>query len=329
MDQVPAILGPSSPTLAGARRRRRFGLHWRKLSPIARREARQGYLYILPWILGFLAFTLLPMIATLVMTFLNVTLSQEVPLGFVGLDNWTRLFRDKDVWDSLSVTLRFALLWLPISIVVPFAIALGLNAKSIRGAGIMRSLFFMPYVVPFVAGVLVWEQLLGDDGWINGALRILGVENPPSWLYDSTAVFPALAIVGIWGIGAGILINLAGLRGIPTELYEASRIDGAGAWAQLRNVTIPMMSPILFYTLILGVVEVLQYFLVPLVLKNGTGEPGGQTLFYNLNLYKTFFTYQQLSYGATMAWLLFGITLVITLALFALSRRWVYYAGER
>ena len=122
---------------------------------------------------------------------------------------------------------------------------------------------------------------------------------------------------------------MAGLRGIPTELYEAARIDGAGWWAQLRNVTIPMMSPIIFYTLILGVIDVLQYFLVPLVLKNGTGEPGGTTSFYNLYLYQTFFTYQELSYGATLAWLLFAIALGVTLILFWLSRRYVYYAGER
>jgi ABC-type sugar transport system permease subunit len=327
VDQVPAILGPSSPAFGARRGLKR--LRWSRLSPLARREARQGYLYILPWILGFLAFTLIPMVATLVMSFLNVTLAQEEPLRFVGLDNYARLFGDSEIWESLSVTLRFSILWLPVSILVPFFVALGLNSKPIRGASIMRSLFFLPYVVPFVAGVLVWEQLLGDNGWINGALRLVGVENPPSWLYDSTAIYPALVLVGIWGIGAGIVINLAGLRGIPTELYEAARIDGAGAWAQLRNVTVPMMSPIIFYTLILGVVEVLQYFLVPLVLKNGTGEPGGSTLFYNLNLYKTFFTYQQLSYGATMAWLLFAITLAITLVLFALSRRWVYYASER
>ena len=327
MDQVPAILAPSSPALGRGRGIGRF--RWPKMSAVARREARQGYLYILPWIIGFLAFTLIPMVATLVMTFLNVTLAQEQPLAFVGADNWSRLFGDRQVWASLSVTLRFALLWLPVSIVVPFVIALGLNSKAIRGASIMRSLFFMPYVVPFVAGVLVWEQLLGDDGWINRALGFLGVQDPPSWLFDATAIYPALVLVGVWGIGAGIVLNLAGLRGIPTELYEAARIDGAGPWASLRNVTIPMMSPILFYSLILGVVEVLQYFLVPLVLKNGTGEPSGQTFFYNLNLYKTFFTYQELSYGATMAWLLFIVTLVITLLLFALSRRWVYYAGER
>jgi multiple sugar transport system permease protein len=299
------------------------------MSAIARREARTGYLYILPWIIGFLAFTAIPMVATFVFTFLNLTLAQKEPLQFVGVDNYVRLVNDGQVWESLSVTFRFAGLWLPVSIIVPFAIALGLNSRYVRGAPLMRSLFFLPYVVPFVAGVLVWEQMLGDTGWLNDVLHLLGVEDPPSWLFSQTFIYPALVAIGIWGIGAGIVINLAGLRGIPTELYEAARIDGAGAWAQLRNVTIPLMSPILFYTLILGVVDVLQYFLVPLVLKNGTGEPGGQTAFYNLYLYKTFFTYQQLSYGATLAWLLFAITLVVTLLLFALSRRWVYYAGER
>ena len=327
MDQFVAPVAPL-PRL-GRRRVLGLGRAWSKLTPLARREARQGLLYISPWIIGFLAFTLIPMIATLAMTFLNVTLAQQEPLRFVGVDNYSRLVNDKQVWDSLSVTFRFALLYLPVSIVVPFVIALGLHSTLIRGAGIMRSLFFMPYVVPFVAGVLIWNQMFGINGWINSGLRFLGVADPPNWLFDSTFIYPALVLMGTWGIGAGIVINIAGLRGIPTELYEAATIDGAGAFGRLRNVTIPMMSPILFYTLILGVVEVLQYFLVPLVLKNGTGEPAGQTFFYNLNLYKTFFTYQQLSYGATMAWILFGITLAITLILFAISRRWVYYAGER
>ena len=134
--------------------------------------------------------------------------------------------------------------------------------------------------------------------------------------------------MGIWGIGAGMIVYLAGLKGIPTELYDAARIDGAGAWASLRHITIPMMSPVMFYTLVLGVVEVLQYFLVPLVLKNGTGEPGGTTLFYNLYIYKNFFTFQNMAYGATLAWVLFGLTLLITLVLFRFSRRWVYYAGD-
>jgi ABC-type sugar transport system permease subunit len=301
----------------------------RPMSPLARREARQGLLFISPWILGFLAFTLLPMAATLVFTFLNITLAQETPVRFVGLDNYVRMLNDQHVWQSLGVTLRFAVLWLPTSIIVPFVVALGLNSKYLRGAAIMRTLFFLPYVVPFVAGVLVWEQMLTDDGWINDFLGFLGVQSPPSWLFDAGWIYPALVLIGIWGIGAGIVINLAGLRGIPTELYEAARIDGAGAWATLRNVTIPMMSPIIFYTLILGVVDVLQYFLVPLVLKNGTGEPAGSTNFYNLNLYQTFFTFQEMSYGATLAWFLFAITLFVTLILFAIARGRVFYAGER
>jgi ABC-type sugar transport system permease subunit len=300
-----------------------------RLTPLARREARQGYLFISPWILGFLAFTAIPMIATLAFTFLNITLAQDQPLRFVGLDNYMRLARDGQVWASLGVTLRFALLWLPVVVVVPFLVALALNSRYLRGTGMFKVLFFMPYVVPFVAGILIWQDVLNDTGWLNTVLRSLGVAQPPSWLFDAGWIYPGLVILGIWGIGAGIIVNLAGLQGIPSELYDAARIDGAGWFGQLRFVTIPMMSPVIFYTLILGVIEVLQYFLVPLVIKNGTGEPGGSTLFYNLHLYKTFFTFQQMSYGATMAWLLFGIALAITLVLFRLSRRWVYYAGER
>lgn len=322
-------LAEATTSLSRLRLRRGQRQPSRPMTPLARREARQGLLFISPWIVGFLAFTLFPMIATLVFTFLNITLSQDQPLAFVGLQNWQRMLADQHVWDSLGVTLRFAALWLPTSIIVPFLIALGLNSKYVRGASIMRTLFFLPYVVPFVAGVLVWEQMLGDQGWINGTLQLVGIDKPPSWLFDVGWIYPALVFMGIWGIGAGIVINLAGLRGIPTELYEAARIDGAGWWAQLRNVTIPMMSPIIFYTLILGVVDVLQYFLVPLVLKNGTGEPAGSTLFYNLNLYRTFFTYQEMSYGATLAWFLFAITLLVTLVLFALARGRVFYAGER
>src|SRR5258705_7031120 len=134
--------------------------------------------------------------------------------------------------------------------------------------------------------------------------------------------------MGIWSIGAGIIVYLAALKGIPTELYDAARIDGAGAWASLRSITLPMLSPVIFYTLVLGVVEVLQYFLVPLVLKNGTGEPGGSTAFYNLYIYKNFFTYQNMAYGATLAWVLFAISLVVTILLFRTARRWVYYAVE-
>jgi ABC-type sugar transport system permease subunit len=297
---------------------------------MARREARWALVFISPWIIGFLAFTLIPMIATLVFTFTNVNLNQKEPLRFVGLDNYRAVFADRGTWDSLTVTLKFALLSLPVAVLLPLAVALLLNSRHLRFAGVFRVLVFLPYVVPFVAGVLIWQSMLNvDSGWIDQFLKLIGISDPPNWLQDPTWVYPGLVLLGIWGIGGGVIVYLAGLRGIPTEYYDAARIDGAGIWASFRHVTLPLLSPVLFYTLILAVVEVLQYFLVPLVLNQGTGEPGGTTLFLNLYIYKNFFAYQAMSYGATLAWILFGLTLLVTLIVFASARRWVYYAGER
>jgi len=319
------VTAPAAPA-----RRFRPSLTALRLSPLARREARWGYIFIGPWLIGFFVFTLAPMIASLAFTFTNLSLEQAQPLAFVGLRNWIAMVGDAQVWSSLGVTIKFALLLLPVAMLLPFLLALGLNSRSVKGASAFRILFFLPYVIPFVSGVLIWQGMLNlETGWINAFLRWLGFENPPNWLNDTATIYPALVFIGIWGIGAGIIVNLAGLRSIPSELYDAARIDGAGYWAQLRNVTVPMMSPVIFYTLILGIVEVLQYFLVPLVINNGTGEPGGSTAFFNLYIYKTFFTYQNMAYGATLAWLLFLVTLIVSLVVFRSSRRWVYYAGER
>jgi ABC-type sugar transport system permease subunit len=301
----------------------------RAFSGLAWRRARWGYVFIAPWIIGFLAFTALPMIATFVFTFTNVNLTQAEPLRFVGLKNYEALLHDQQAWDALGVTLKFAALALPVAVVLPFLVALMLHSRHLKGSGVFRVLIFLPYVVPFVAGVFIWGGMLNQDtGWINLVLEAIGIRNPPAWLEDPSWVYPALVIMGLWGIGAGVIVYVAGLKGIPTDLYEAARIDGANAWQSLRNITIPMMTPVIFYTIVLGVVDVLQYFLVPLVLKNGTGEPGGSTMFYNLYLYKNFFTFQNMSYGATLAWLLFAISLALTLILFGTARRWVYYAGE-
>jgi multiple sugar transport system permease protein len=300
------------------------------MSRLARREASWGLLFVSPWILGFLAFTLIPMLATLAFTFTNINLEQREPLRFIGLDNYRRLLGDGQAWDALWVTLKFTALALPVAVFLPLAVALLLSHRNLRGAGLFRVLFFLPFVVPFVAGVLIWQTMLNPEtGWIDVFLRAIGVANPPDWLRDQSWVYAGLVFMGLWGIGGGIIIYLAGLTNIPSELYDAARIDGAGYWAQLRNVTFPLLSPVVFFTLILGFVEVLQYFLVPLVLNQGTGEPGGSTLFLNLYIYKNFFGYHDLAYGSTIAWLLFGLTLLITLALFGTARRWVYYAGDR
>ncbi|MGZ8515010.1 MAG: carbohydrate ABC transporter permease [Candidatus Limnocylindrales bacterium] len=312
----------TAPSAARPRSRPRFsGLAWRR--------ARWGYVFIAPWIVGFLAFTALPMIATLAFTFSNINLNQAEPLQFVGLRNYQTLVSDQRTWDSLAVTLKFAVLALPVGVCLPFVVALLLHSRHLRGSGAFRVFFFLPYVVPFVAGVFVWQGMLSaDTGWVNGLLKFLGISHPPDWLQDPTWIYPGLVIMGLWGIGGGMIIYLAGLKGIPSDLYEAAKIDGAGAFATLRHITIPMMSPVIFFTIVLGVVDVLQYFLVPLVLKNGTGEPGGSTNFFNLYLYQNFFTFQNMSYGATLAWLLFAISLGLTLLLFRSARHWVYYAGE-
>jgi len=310
--------------------RRRLLPRRRRLTPLERREARQGLLFLSPWLIGFVLFTLAPMIATLVLSVTNLDLSRQDPFQFVGLRNYQDLAADPRVWQSLSVTFIFAAIWLPVTMIVPFVVALMLNSSKLRGASFFRVLIFLPYVVPFVAGALIWQSmLLVDSGWLDQALRAIGISNPPNWLEDPSWIYPGLVLVGIWAIGGAVIVNLAGLKGVPSELYDAARIDGAGWWGQLRHVTMPLMSPVIFYSLTLGVVEVMQYFLVPFVLKNGTGEPGGSTLFFNLYIYKSFFTFQRMSYGATLAWILFVITLIITVGLFASARKWVYYAAER
>jgi ABC-type sugar transport system permease subunit len=295
---------------------------------LGRREAMWGYLFISPWIAGFLLLTLAPMVATFVFTFTNINLIQNQPLRFVGLENYQHLLNDQRTWTALGATLKFAAIALPIGLVLPFAIALLLNSKSLRGSRYFQALFFMPFVIPFVAAIFAWGGMLNPEaGWINGTLAVFGISGP-DWLNDPAWIYQALVLIGLWGIGSAIIINLAGLQNVPTELYDAARVDGAGWWGQLRHVTLPLMSPVIFYSITLGTVGVLQYFLVPLVLNNGSGRPGDTTLFFNIYLYKTFFTFQDMSFGATLAWLLFVVILSLTLLLFWSARYWVYYAGE-
>jgi multiple sugar transport system permease protein len=312
----------------------------RALSPLARREMRSGLLFLSPWIIGFLAFTFLPIIASLIFSFLDLKITDGIlsTPEFAGLDNWVQLFNDPQIWTgesgtrgSLWITVRFGLIALPVGILFPLGLALLMNSRHLRGAMFFRSLFYMPYIIPFIAAVFLWGGMLNpESGWINRALMSLGVPrgNVPNWANDVNWVYPTYVIMGIWGVGNAMLIMLSGLQGVPTELYDAAKVDGANVWDSFRHVTFPMISPVIFYNLTLSMVGLFQYFLVPLVVNNGTGRPGGATMFYNLYLYKTFFTFQNMSYGSAMAWLLFIIILLVTLLLFGTARYWVYYAGE-
>lgn len=304
---------------------------FRNMAPRAKREFRLGMLFISPWLLGFLVFTLIPMVATLIFTFLNLKITDGVmnPTTFVGLANYRTMVQDAQTWSSMWITIRFGLIALPVGIFLPLGLALLMNNEHLKGQNFFRSMFYMPYIIPFVAAVFLWGGMLNSEtGWINKALEAMGVANPPGWANDVNWVYPAYVIMGLWGIGNAMLIMLAGLQGVPTELYDAAKVDGATSWKTFWNVTFPMISPVIFYNLVLSIVGLFQYFLVPLVVNQGTGRPGGATMFYNLVIYKTFFTFQNMSYGATLAWLLFAVILVVTVGLFASAKYWVYYAGE-
>ncbi len=318
---------------------------FRNMKSIAKREMKTGLWFLSPWLIGFVAFTFLPMMATLLFSFLDLSITDGIFSSpkFVGFDNYVQLWKDPQAginpttWfdsktpSSLLITIKFALFALPVGIFAPLGLALLMNNKFLKGQFIFRTLFYMPFIVPFVASVFLWGGMLNPEtGWINRVLEFLGVpnENLPQWANDVNWVYPTYVIMGIWGVGNAMLIMLAGLQGVPTELYDAAKVDGATTWATFWNITFPMISPVIFYNLVLNIVGLFQYFLVPLVVNNGTGRPGGATLFYNLYLYKTFFTFQNMSYGSTLAWFLFIVILIITITLFATAKYWVYYAGE-
>jgi ABC-type sugar transport system permease subunit len=314
---------------------------YREMTPIKRREMRDGLLYISPWLAGFLIFTLLPIIASLIFSFTDINITDGIlsKPEFVGLKNYVQLFNDPQIWTgggsgtsgSLWITVKYGLIALPIGILLPLFIAVLMNSPNLRGSNFFRSAFYLPYIIPFVAAIFLWGGMLNPEtGWINRFLLYAGMPKAlvPTWANSTFWVYPTYVLMGIWGIGNAMLIFLAGLQGVPTALYDAAKVDGANAWQTFRNVTFPMISPVVFYNLVLGVVFLFQFFLVPLVVNNGTGRPGGATMFYNLYLYKTFFTFQNMSYGAAMAWLLFAIILIVTVVLFGTASRWVYYAGE-
>jgi ABC-type sugar transport system permease subunit len=314
---------------------------FRDMTPMARREARNGLLFILPWIFGFLAFTFIPMIATLWFSFIDLKLLDGIlnPPKFVGFENYQHLFADNTVWNvgsgtpgSLFVTMKFLVLSLPFAILLPLGLALLMNNKHLKGQNLFRSLFYMPFIIPFVASVFLWGGVLNPEtGWINRILVSIGLpkDMTPRWTLDMFWVYPAFILMGIWGVGNAMLTMLAGMQAVPTDLYDAAKVDGAGPLCTFMNVTLPMISPVIFFNLVLSLVGLFQYFLVPLVVNQGTGAPGGATMFYNLYLYKQFFLYGNMSYGATLAWVLFLVILVVTIILFSTAKYWVFYASDR
>jgi len=296
---------------------------------LARRESLWGLAFISPWILGAFLFTLLPMGASLLLSLTNFDPRYPDAIQSVGLDNYGRMLTDPLVIQSLGVTGKFALIMLPLTLAVSLGLAMLVNNPRLIGRNVFRTLFYVPMQIPIVATTLIWQGVLNlHTGWLNFGLGAVGVAGP-DWLNSAFWVYPGLSLISIWGTGNMMLIALAGLQSVPTELYEAARIDGAGRWAQFRNVTIPMVSPVLFYNLVIGLIGTFQYFTQAYVLTNGRGDPDNATLFFNLNLYREGWRYYDMGYAATLAWLLFVIVLGLTVILFRTRSRWVYEGGAR
>jgi multiple sugar transport system permease protein len=291
------------------------------------REALWGYAFVGIWLVGLVVLTAGPMIASLVMSLTNFDLLHTDSVKFIGLDNYVRMANDPTIAASLGATLKFAAITIPLTMLASLGFAVLLNQPALPAKGPLRALVYMPMMIPLVASTLVWMGFLNTDtGWLNGILRSLGLPGP-DWINSVTWIYPALSIMGLWGIGNFMLINIAGLQAVPTELYDAARIDGAGRWQTFRRITIPLISPVLLYNLVIVLIGTFQYFTQAYTMTNGKGDPENATLFVNLVLYREGFVFNHMGYAAAIAWLLFVIVLALTLVLFWASRNRVYYAG--
>ena len=289
------------------------------------REALFGWLFALPAIIGFVVFDIGPMLASVLISFTEW--NGVTPPKWVGLSNYEEIvFRDDLFKLSMRITTIFAFVSIPLNLVTGFLLALLLNQK-IRGQALMRTLYYLPSVVPLVAVAALWRWIfLKRFGLLDIGLAMAGIQ-APDWLGDPQWVLPAFVVMGLWGVGGGMLINLAGLQGIPTDLYDAASIDGANALQRLSNVTIPMMTPLILFNLVMGIIGGLQVFVVAFVMTGG--GPSNASLFYMLHLYRHAFEYFRLGYGSSLALILFLYIIVLSTLVFRSSTAWVHYEGHR
>lgn len=297
---------------------------WNLTSPLARREAFTFYILIMPWFIGFVIFLAYPMLRSLYLSFTNYSLL--APPVWVGFQNYQRIFSDADFWQSLKVTFEFALGSVPTGTIIALAIAMVLSQK-LRGINFWRTIFFFPSVLSSIAIAILWLFIFRpQDGLLNVVLSWFGIHGP-DWVTSETWALPALIMMSWWTVGGQIVIYLAGLKGIPDVYYEAAEIDGANGWERFRFVTIPMLSPTIFFNVVLGIIGALQVFDVGWVMTRG--GPNKATLFYMINLYQRAFSYVEMGYASALAWILFIIIMAITLLVIRSSAAWVYYEAEQ
>lgn len=293
-------------------------------------EAAAGYLAIAPWLAGFLLLSAGPILFSLLLSFTRwSSLAPADTARFVGLQHYATLLSGQDelFLRSLKATALYSLLHVPIHLAGGLTLALAMNAR-VRGIALYRTLYYLPAVMPAVASAVVFRWLLGQDGLVNLGLALASNQTPrdlPNWLGDPFWTIPGIVLAGLWGIGGGMMIYLAGLQNIPTQLYEAARIDGAGVWAQFRTVTLPLLSPVIFFNLVMSVIGSFQVFTSVFVLFGGGAGPEDSALFYSFYLYRKAFEQFQVGYASALAWILFALILGLTLLIFRSSPFWVHY----
>jgi multiple sugar transport system permease protein len=291
------------------------------------RDALWGYVFLLPWIIGLIVFFLGPIILSFLLSFTKYDVI--TPPQFVGLANYETAFTGDDLfWPSLWRTFEYSIVVVPVGLFGSLLLALMLN-RGLPGTGFFRTAFFLSTLTPAVALALLWSWILNPDiGPINVALRAIGIPGP-GWLADVHWALPSVILINLWGSMGGntMLIFLAGLQGVPQELYEAAAIDGASGWARFRHVTLPMISPTFFFNLVLGVIGALKVFTTAFVVTGGNGGPNYALWFFALHIYQQAFSFFKMGYASALAWIFVVILLAFTYFQVVLSRRWVYYAG--
>jgi multiple sugar transport system permease protein len=295
-----------------------------RLPGYKRREAINAYIMLAPWIIGFIVFTAGPMVASIVISFMDWPLLQAPK--WIGLGNYKFMFKDELFWISLYNTIYYTLIGVPLRVIAALCVALAMNLK-LRGISVYRTIYYIPSITPAVASSIMWLWIFNPDfGLANTLLGYIGIHSKIRWIYDPALSKPSLILMSLWGIGGMMIILLAGLQGIPEQLYEAAEIDGAGLWHKFWKITLPMLSPSIFFVTIMQVISSFQVFTQAYVMTRG--GPANSTLFLVLYLYQNGFEFFRMGYASALAWALFMFVLVLTILQFRGSRYWVFYEGE-
>ncbi len=290
------------------------------MSTMARKEAIAGYLFASPWFIGVILFTIYPIIASIVYSFMDYNIL-ETP-SWIGIKNYIDMFHDDLFWKSLGNTFYYVVFSVPLTIIIGLAIALLLN-NDIKGIAVYRTLYYMPSIVPLVAGSILWAWIFNPNfGILTNLVESFGIE-APGWLSDPAWAKPSLILMSLWGAGGGMIIYLAGLKNIPRVYYEAAELDGAGTLRKFFYITLPMLSPTLFFQLIMGIIGSFQVFTQAFIMTNG--GPNDATLFYVFYLFNNAFRFWKMGYASALAWVLFAIIMFFTWVNFKMSKYWVFY----